>query len=272
MRPCTRTHPRACLTLLSCASSRLRSSQLCARPPARCAPQEEVKAAAERGEVMPTVGQDMRLDNRFLDLRTPANQAIFRVQSAVCQVRAALGGRHHPSIHPPVRRGSGGLPPFAGASGTRVQRIALRRGALPAVGGGKPAGMCALCAAGAARRAGAEARTRHLSTPALCGAVSGPGQARPRVIACTCFLTCCAGRLWVRGPPAPPLPFGADLPERAAGSQLPGRWAGGPLVCPGRGRQPVSDPLHTLSCSTTYGAVAQRLAARLDVGLGRDGH
>lgn len=43
-------------------------------------------AAAERGELLPTVGQDIRLDNRFLDLRTPANQAIFRVQSAVGQV------------------------------------------------------------------------------------------------------------------------------------------------------------------------------------------
>ena len=31
--------------------------------------------------------QDVRLDNRFVDLRTPANQAIFRVQSEVCQVR-----------------------------------------------------------------------------------------------------------------------------------------------------------------------------------------
>ena len=31
--------------------------------------------------------QDTRLDGRFIDLRTPANQAIFRVQSAVCQVR-----------------------------------------------------------------------------------------------------------------------------------------------------------------------------------------
>ena len=32
----------------------------------------------------------MRLDNRFIDLRTPANQAIFRVQSAVCQVGGGL--------------------------------------------------------------------------------------------------------------------------------------------------------------------------------------
>ena len=36
---------------------------------------------------LPSPPQDVRLDNRFVDLRTPANQAIFRVQSAVCQVR-----------------------------------------------------------------------------------------------------------------------------------------------------------------------------------------
>ncbi len=32
------------------------------------------------------VGQDTRLNNRVLDLRTPANQAIFRVQSQVSTV------------------------------------------------------------------------------------------------------------------------------------------------------------------------------------------
>jgi aspartyl-tRNA synthetase len=48
--------------------------------------QAEVAAAAEKGEVLPTVSQDVRLDNRALDLRTPANQAIFKLQSAVCQV------------------------------------------------------------------------------------------------------------------------------------------------------------------------------------------
>eukprot|EP01111_Echinosteliopsis_oligospora_P005618 TRINITY_DN1909_c0_g1_i1.p1 TRINITY_DN1909_c0_g1~~TRINITY_DN1909_c0_g1_i1.p1 ORF type:complete len:599 (-),score=224.21 TRINITY_DN1909_c0_g1_i1:59-1807(-) len=41
------------------------------------------KAAAQKYVV---VGQEVRLDNRVLDLRTPANQAIFRVQSAVCQL------------------------------------------------------------------------------------------------------------------------------------------------------------------------------------------
>eukprot|EP00041_Stephanoeca_diplocostata_P015675 m.299800 g.299800 ORF g.299800 m.299800 type:complete len:684 (+) comp20121_c0_seq1:133-2184(+) len=31
-----------------------------------------------------TVNQDVRLDNRVLDVRTPANQAIFKIQAAVC--------------------------------------------------------------------------------------------------------------------------------------------------------------------------------------------
>lgn len=32
------------------------------------------------------VNQDTRLDNRILDLRTPANQAIFRVEAGVCKL------------------------------------------------------------------------------------------------------------------------------------------------------------------------------------------
>lgn len=48
--------------------------------------QAEVAAAAEKGEVLASVSQDIRLDNRVLDLRTPANQAIFKLQHAVCQV------------------------------------------------------------------------------------------------------------------------------------------------------------------------------------------
>ena len=36
-----------------------------------------------------TVTQDTRLENRWIDLRTPVNQAIFKIQSAVCQVCTA---------------------------------------------------------------------------------------------------------------------------------------------------------------------------------------
>ena len=38
----------------------------------------------QKDESMPIVALKTRLDNRVLDLRTPANQAIFRIQSGVC--------------------------------------------------------------------------------------------------------------------------------------------------------------------------------------------
>lgn len=43
---------------------------------------------------VPTVAADTRLDHRWIDLRTPANQAIFKIQSAVCQYfRANLASK-----------------------------------------------------------------------------------------------------------------------------------------------------------------------------------
>lgn len=63
---------------------------------------EAVRKAAEAGKVLVTVGQDVRLDNRYVDLRTPANQAIFRVQSAVCHLfRESLQGQGFIEIHTP---------------------------------------------------------------------------------------------------------------------------------------------------------------------------
>jgi aspartyl-tRNA synthetase len=53
--------------------------------------QADIAAAAEKGELLASVSQDIRLDNRVLDLRTPANQAIFKLQHAVCQV-GGMGG------------------------------------------------------------------------------------------------------------------------------------------------------------------------------------
>eukprot|EP00958_Prasinococcus_capsulatus_P028663 scaffold7196_cov403-Prasinococcus_capsulatus_cf.AAC.4 len=48
------------------------------------------------------VGQDTRLDNRVVDLRTPANNAIFRVQSGVCTLfREFLLGQGFTEIHTP---------------------------------------------------------------------------------------------------------------------------------------------------------------------------
>ncbi|CAM9531555.1 unnamed protein product [Laminaria digitata] len=63
-------------------------------------PEEEEKAETE-GKV-PTVAADTRLDHRWIDLRTPANQAIFKIQSAVCQYfRANLGSKGFMEIHSP---------------------------------------------------------------------------------------------------------------------------------------------------------------------------
>ncbi|XP_022687317.1 aspartate--tRNA ligase, cytoplasmic-like isoform X1 [Varroa jacobsoni] len=48
------------------------------------------------------VNQDTRLDHRVLDLRTPANQAIFRLQAGVCHLfRESLNRRHFIEIHTP---------------------------------------------------------------------------------------------------------------------------------------------------------------------------
>lgn len=50
----------------------------------------------------PVVTLTTRLDNRVIDLRTPANQAIFRVQSAVCKLfRDFLHERDFLEIHTP---------------------------------------------------------------------------------------------------------------------------------------------------------------------------
>lgn len=49
-----------------------------------------------------SVNQDTRLDNRVLDLRTPANQAIFRVQDRVCHLfRETLAMKGFIEIHTP---------------------------------------------------------------------------------------------------------------------------------------------------------------------------
>lgn len=62
----------------------------------------EIAEAEAAGEQMARVNQGTRLDNRFLDLRTPANQAIFRIQSRVCQLfRNCLSDLGFIEIHSP---------------------------------------------------------------------------------------------------------------------------------------------------------------------------
>lgn len=51
---------------------------------------------------LPVVNLDTRLDARVIDLRTPTNQAIFKIQSGVCQLfREFLTGKGFTEIHSP---------------------------------------------------------------------------------------------------------------------------------------------------------------------------
>lgn len=54
------------------------------------------------GEKLAVVKQDVRLNNRVIDLRVPTNQAIFRLQSGVCQLyREFMLSRDFIEIHSP---------------------------------------------------------------------------------------------------------------------------------------------------------------------------
>lgn len=65
-----------------------------------------------------SVGQDLRLDNRWIDLRTPANHAIFRLQSRVCQYyRQFFLDRDFIEIHTPK------LTPGVSEGGAAVFRL-----------------------------------------------------------------------------------------------------------------------------------------------------
>lgn len=64
------------------------------------------EAPSADGLVRP--GQELRLDNRWLDLRTPANQSIFRIESTVGQLfRESLLSKGFVEIHTPkIMKGS----------------------------------------------------------------------------------------------------------------------------------------------------------------------
>lgn len=62
----------------------------------------EVEASQDTERPFPRLGQELRLDNRWMDLRAPANNAIMRIQSAVCQLfRESLYEQGFVEIHTP---------------------------------------------------------------------------------------------------------------------------------------------------------------------------
>jgi nondiscriminating aspartyl-tRNA synthetase len=59
-------------------------------------------AGPQRSDGMPTVGLENRLNNRWVDLRTPANQGIFRIESMVgCLFREILISKGFVEMHAP---------------------------------------------------------------------------------------------------------------------------------------------------------------------------
>jgi aspartyl-tRNA synthetase len=65
-------------------------------------PDAEVEASQASERPFPRIGQEQRLDHRWVDLRVPANNAIMRLQSAVCQLfREALYREGFVEIHTP---------------------------------------------------------------------------------------------------------------------------------------------------------------------------
>lgn len=62
----------------------------------------EVEASQDSERPFPRLGQELRLDHRWMDLRAPANNAIMRIQSAVCQLfRESLYQQGFCEIHTP---------------------------------------------------------------------------------------------------------------------------------------------------------------------------
>jgi len=64
--------------------------------------EKEVEESQSTERPFPRLGQELRLDHRWLDLRAPANNAIMRIQSAVCQLfRESLYSQGFIEIHTP---------------------------------------------------------------------------------------------------------------------------------------------------------------------------
>ena len=64
--------------------------------------EQEVEESQNNERPFPRLGQEIRLDHRWMDLRVPANNAIMRIQSAVCQLfRESLYAQGFCEIHTP---------------------------------------------------------------------------------------------------------------------------------------------------------------------------
>ena len=64
--------------------------------------EQEIEDSQDTERPFPRLGQELRLDNRWMDMRAPAQNAIMRVQSGVCQLfREYLYSQDFIEIHTP---------------------------------------------------------------------------------------------------------------------------------------------------------------------------
>lgn len=83
----------------------------------------EIEASQNTPRPMPIIALDTRLDNRVLDLRTPTNQAIFRLTHGVCRLfREFLEDNAFIEIHTPKLQGA------ATESGASVFKVGYFKG------------------------------------------------------------------------------------------------------------------------------------------------
>ena len=87
---CCMLTPRACLLQVELKVRSIRCVSRADNLPFELADAMRSEEELQREDAQfATVTQDTRLENRWIDLRTPVNQAIFKIQSAVCQVCTA---------------------------------------------------------------------------------------------------------------------------------------------------------------------------------------
>lgn len=79
IKSATQCHVEVHVTSVHCVSKA--SAALPFQMEDACRPDAKDGESEEGDEALVRVGQDIRLDNRWIDLRTPANQSIFRIES-----------------------------------------------------------------------------------------------------------------------------------------------------------------------------------------------
>ena len=115
IQSCSQTDVEIVVTKIFCVSA--------ASPRLPLQIEDASRPESEEESGLATVGQDVKLDNRYIDLRTTTNQAIFRVEAGVCRFfREYLTSQGFVEIHTPKIIGA------ASEGGANVFRVTYFKG------------------------------------------------------------------------------------------------------------------------------------------------